>query len=342
VHADGTRAGRRVRASDAARGPAAVSGSRLVFRDSSGVLQLRRHGHTTRIGRGSLVALSGTWVLIRRRGHFVLCDLVTGGRTDETARRSAVAAALWGRYLSYAHANGSVWRVDISRPDATPRRLVAGTGHPVRSVAVYSWGNETAWAIRPARDAPWQSGWRDGWHHFRGQLAGMRVFGASAGGAIAGAPRRAHFRLLSWRTVNRRAALPGSGAVPSVDANAVAWLRHGRPTIATLPTHVHNRPRALDLPSVQQRVHAGDTWRLDLPTSAPLTSCSVTVRGEGTARMLHCRRPDRRRGEVLVRWPTGSKARGHYTWTVSAAGRGGTLLGTAGGEHTFRGSVTVR
>jgi hypothetical protein len=342
VRPDGTGAGRRARASDAASDRVAVSGSRIVYRNRHGMLQLRRHGHSTSIGKGSVVALSGTRLLVRRHGELVLRDLVSGAHTNESARHGAVAAALWGPYLSYVQANGSVWRVNVARPDASPRRLVAGVGHLALAAVVYSWGSHIAWSVRATRARSWSSGWRDASDAVGTDLPGLRVFGASAGGPIVGTPQRTHFMLLSWRTGQQRAALPGSGSVPSVDANTVAWLRHGRPTIASLGTHVRNQPHALGLPSAPRRVRPGRTWRLDLPTSAPLTTCAVRVRRHGVRQTLSCRQSDQRRGEILVRWPTGSAPPGRYRWTVSAAGSGGTLLGAAGGEHPFRGSVTVR
>jgi hypothetical protein len=207
---------------------------------------------------------------------------------------------------------------------------------------VYEWGNWTAWTIGRADGKRRVSGWRNAAtmasHH---RLpAPRRPYGASAGGPIVGSASR-HYALLSWTSGATRTQLPGSSAAPAVEGGTVGWLRGSVPTVAAIGVHVRNRPRALGNPSAPKRVAHATTWRLELPTSAPLTRCAVTVARSGYHRRISCGANWQARGDVLVHWHPGSAPPGRYTWTVRAAGAGGRLLNSRGRPAPTTGTVTV-
>jgi hypothetical protein len=331
-------------ATGARSGKLAVSGPRTVYTAADGALRLLYDRHDKVIAHGTLVALSGSQLLFRgTHRRLILRDLVHGGRVDETATHGATAAALSGRYLSFVRANGSVWRLDTDRPAHHAVRLAPAVAGTVTSSAVYSWGDWTAWTIGRAAGKPRVSGWRNASTMTAGQrLTGSRrPYGASAGGQVVGIASGS-YALLSWTSGAVRAQLPGSGAAPAVEGNTVGWLRDGLPTVAAIGVHVRNRPRGLGNPTARKRVAGGKTWRLELPTSAPLTRCAVTVARGDYHRRIGCGPAWQARGDVLVHWHTGAAPSGRYTWTVHAAGAGGTLLTSRGRQAATRGTVSVR
>jgi hypothetical protein len=331
-------------ATGARLGKLAVSGPRTVYTAAGGsALHLLYDQHDKVIAHGALVALSGSQLLFRgAHRRLVLRDLVHGGRVDETAAHGAIAAALSGRYLSYVRANGAVWRLDTDRPAHPPVRLAPAVGGTVTSGAVYSWGDWTAWTIGRAAGKSRVSRWRNAAmmtpeHRLSGS---RRPYAASAGGLVVGIASGS-YALLSWTSGATRTQLPGSGAAPAVEGNTVGWLRDGVPTVAAIGVRVRNRPRGLGNPAVGKRIAGGKTWRLELPTSAPLTRCVVTVARGDYHRRIGCGPAWQARGDVLVRWHTGAAPTGRYTWTVHAAGVGGTLLTSRGRQAPTTGTVTV-
>jgi hypothetical protein len=294
------------------------------------------------LGPGALLGLSGTRLLTRTRGHLVVADLVHGRRVDETTRHGAVAAALSGRYLSYLHADGSVWRLDLDQPGRRPVQLAAAFGRGAATGRVYSWGDWTAWTIQPTGAGAAVSQWRNGRTLAPArQLTRGLIYGASVTGPIVGTDDPQTFRLIRWTTGAELSALPGRGVPPSVDGATVGWLRNGVPTIAAVDAAVRNRPRALGSASARHGVTAGRRWRLELPTSAVLTRCTVTVRHGRYRRTLRCGPAWQARGDVLVHWRTGGASRGRYIWTIHAANADGSLLRSTGRDKAPRGTVRV-
>ncbi len=330
-------------ATGARLGQLAVSGPRTVYTARGSALHLRYGARDQVIGHGTLVSLSGSQLLLRdRRGHLVVEDLVRGGRTDETMAHGAVAAALWGRYLSYVRAGGSVWRLDTDRPGQRPVRLARGVGGTVKSAAVFGWGDWTAWTFRRAGSTARVSRWRNATTSAPAHRLprSSRPVGASAGGLVAAAKSGA-FTLRSWASGAVRTQLPGHGSAPAVEGSTVGWLRAGVPTVAAIGVPVRNRPRGLGNASAPKQVATGKTWRLELPTSAPLTRCAVTFERRHFSQTVRCSPAWQPRGDVLVHWHTGSAQPGHYRWTVHAAGAGGTLLTSRGRSAPPTGTVTV-
>jgi hypothetical protein len=326
----------------------AVSGPRIVYSSARQTLHLTYRGHDHAIARGTLVNLSGSLALYRSRGgHLILLDLLRGTRVDETATRGARAAALWGHYLSYLRADGSVWRVGLSAHVAhRPVRLAGAVGHGTATGQIYSFGSWTAWSVK-SPGAARVSAWRKAGSRTatRKIAASDTLVGASAGGAVVARSHSggtlSHFALLGWWSGRQRAELPGRGHAPTVEGSTVGWLRDGVPTVADIGIKITNRPRSLGNASAPARTKRGSTWRLELATSAPLTRCSVTVRNARYHRTLACAAAQQAQGDVFVHWPTAAAPAGNYQWTIHAAGHDGTVMKATGGKGTTTGHVTV-
>jgi hypothetical protein len=346
VRPNSSRGSARQQAAQVAVGNVAVSGPRIVYSSSRSALHLMYRGTDRVIAHGTLVNLSGSLVLYRATsGHLVLLDLLRGMHVDETAAHGARSAALWGRYLSYVRADGSVWRVPVVagrsyRPVRLARAVGPATGQ------VYSFGSWTAWSVKP-RDGARISAWRNATSltPTRTLSPTDTLVGASAGGLVVARSHAAgtlsSFALVGWSTGHQRAQLPGRGTVPAVEGSTVGWLRSGVPTVAAIGVPITNRPRSLGNPSAPARVKRGAIWRLELVTSAPLTGGIVTFRHGTYRHTVSCSPAQLGRGDVFAHWDTGSAPAGRYTWTIHAAGAGGTLLRATGGTGPTTGRLTV-
>ena len=322
-------------------GEVAVSGPRSAYTGRHRALHVVTGRRNRVVAHGTLLGLSGTRLLYRAR-HLILLDLSSGKRTDETAAHHASTGSIFGPYLSYLRRDGSVWRVDTRSRAARPVRLSGRRGTKVRG-HVYSWGDWTAWSVRPTGGAQ-RSAWRNARTLAPAHVLtrGRTVYGASVGGAVVAREPHSDFALMSWRTGADRVDLPGGARAPSVDGESVAWLRDGVPTVAPVGVTVRNRPRLLGARVARHSLARGRTWRLELPTSAPLTRCSVTVRHGRYRRTLRCGAVWQSRGAVLVHWKTRGAPAGRYRWTISAAGADGALVGYRGGNARVTGHVVVR
>ena len=153
-----------------------------------------------------------------------------------------------------------------------------------------------------------------------------------------------------------RVDLPGvRGHHASVDDSVVAWIGlDGKPRIAPVAQWAFNFPRALGNPILRRNdgqwadgFKPPATWSFELPTTAPLTSCSVAIKsGTTTIRTLACDPTIIKTGEAKAVWDGKNTAgvtqsAGTYNWSVTANGTDGALAG-AGTNTEAATSGTVK
>jgi hypothetical protein len=136
---------------------------------------------------------------------------------------------------------------------------------------------------------------------------------------------------------------------PQIGDGAFAWLTAAS-NLDVAPINIPDpAPRYLGdaIAPTTATADGSHTWTTSVPYSAPLTSCSVTITQDSTlVRTLSCNSVQAGQGVAAVTWDgrdSGGNlvADGSYTWTVEAAGSGGSALDASGGSSAVSGTVTV-
>jgi hypothetical protein len=299
-------------------------------------------------------------------GHPRLYDLRTGKLTTLS---TAIDASIWGNYLVYAKANGSVWRQELGghRQPVRLRGPLTGTRIGAPNVVLFTWGDEVGWEIQaPAASGP---GWTMiGAVRNAKTLAPAQVIpsqylpmSASANGVLEkryvgnearyfiqpyGSASRAEVLLIA-----QTGLLSGEPDEIAVSDDRVAWIDgHNVARLAALPVAAGaDRPRDLGDPVIGAASNnlAKTPWRAFIPLSAGLTSCAVTIRsGAKLVQTLSCSAAAAKQGDAVVGW-NGRDVAGHsvkagtYTWRLTAANRYGTALAADGTHTAITGRLTV-
>jgi hypothetical protein len=136
---------------------------------------------------------------------------------------------------------------------------------------------------------------------------------------------------------------------PQIEGGAFAWLTTAS-NLDVAPINIPDpAPRYLGaaIAPTTATADGSHTWTTSIPYTAPLTSCSVTVTQAATpVRTLSCNSMQAGQGAAAVTWDGRDSdgnlvADGSYTWTVEAAGSGGSALDASGGSSAVSGIVTV-
>ncbi|HEX3706288.1 MAG TPA: hypothetical protein VHV76_06625 [Mycobacteriales bacterium] len=308
------------------------------------------------VNDGSDLQLSGNRVLDGQR----LTNVATGkSHTVLAGTKFGSAIALWGNYLGYIKADGSVWRrnlvthheVRLVKP-ATDTRKVEG---PVGSVFLY--GDHVAWQYNYRDRSHGNEHHVDGYVDVRHPSAvtglphGFAVTAATSDGLVISTGYAASFELLGYQKGAVPVPVPLVGPIDSVavDSSVMTWLDDGVVRSAPLPI-VPDQPRALGAPiAPASLLQALDSvWAAYFPYSAALTSCSLTItRGSTVLRVLACDARAMTSGGAVVIWD-GQNAAGHtvksgkVTWRLTAANADGPALAPNGALHPLTGTIQVR
>jgi hypothetical protein len=330
-------------------GGLAVSGIRTAYLGPGDEPTVNDGTSTTTIPHpGFNIGLSGTRLVYQRVSnlHWYLNDLTNGHYLDLTARYGAWSSglvSLCGNYLSYALADGSIWRVDVTS-NANPVRLGAPlTGQTVNYATTFQWGDWTAWFLVSTDGVDYYETDR-----FR-NVATMdpalevsseyTVIGATAAGVEL--TRSGRDSIQPWAG-GSPFTLPGTQDVLS--GARVAWVgADGLPRLSALGRPVSNRPRSLGNPVTTSGLHSDGTWTLDLPVSAELKTCTVSFSdAKQTVDTVSCDPDAARQGEVMATWtPANGLPNGDYKWTVTGTSVAGPLLAADGSTTPISGPVTV-
>jgi hypothetical protein len=326
-----------------------ASGVRVAFStNTSGPIRVQSPSQTVTIAHGQVRTISGTRVLYQASGsaaHWIIYNLVTKKKLDVTAKFGLVDdewPALWGNYLAYFKANGSVWRARLSG-SPSPVKL-SGAVSQTDGGMVQMWGDWVAWRADRLNDAASILRARNARTLAPAHALGnaFDVDGSSAAGVVVSYGEN-RYKVLSWPNAALVATVPSSfGDAPAVDGQFLAYLNSvGVPVVAPLTDHVVNRPRSLGNASAPKSVTHGHSWSLDLVTSAALTSCSVRItHGSTLVKTLGCAAAARKLGEVRATWnATGADQTDH--WRVVAKNADGSLLATGGSAAATTGVIHV-
>jgi hypothetical protein len=256
-------------------------------------------------------------------------------------------AALWGDYLVFVKADGSIWRADLSTGKATMLRApIAGA-----YVQVYAWANDVGWNI---------SGGGVSLHQFVDtssakppvSLGTASIVGLSSDGVITEVSTKGGYYVDALRPYTGHSSKVITSIDPtdvSVDSGHVGWVdESGNGHVITTPgKRVKDQPRYLGDASAPASYKPGSkSWRGYIPTSAALTSCHVIIRrGSKTVATLACDKSLSAEGVADVSWSGKVKgkraAAGSYTWTLSAKGRDGPVLAADGTSAKVTGTINV-
>ncbi|HTW18961.1 MAG TPA: FlgD immunoglobulin-like domain containing protein, partial [Mycobacteriales bacterium] len=296
-------------------------------------------------------------------GPPVLYDLRTGRATTIAG---AIAAAIWGNYLAYVDADGSVWRRALSGA-ATPVKLRAAV--PVRQRAgltarVSEYGDDVMWQVVAAQP---KTVIHEAYRDAATMAPAVSLLGAYAPQAatsdgvleLKDTGTRADYYLQHYGSSHRTRVLSvaDTGLLPdapdgvAVDGGLIAWIDGAnRARVAPLPV----------APTPQAPRYLGDRlaptsatptkklpWSAFIPMSAAMTACHVQILAGATVeRTLKCAAADAALGDVSVRWD-GRDAAGHklspgsYTWRLEAANSAGSALAADGASNPIQGRITV-
>jgi hypothetical protein len=255
-----------------------------------------------------------------------------------------LSAAMWGNYLAWMTTNGSVYREALSGP-AGRKKLTGALGGSGIYGGVYTAGPWVAWyegnsnnhyaikfrdaqTLAAARSLP-KADTIDGLS--AGYLAVFVFDDTAQDYAVTLDSLPALHRVLSVST-----AQPGAVAV---DGATLAWVDTSNVARAQRVSAV-DRPWFLGDPAAPAKVAKGARWSAQFPTSAALSSATVTVRsGHKVVATLKADKAYLSLGVVAVSWHP-AKA-GHYTWTLSAHSSSGTMRSDSGSSAATTGSLTV-
>jgi hypothetical protein len=295
-----------------------------------------------------------------------LYDLLTGTMTRVP---HAVSASIWGNYLAYAKANGSVWRQQLGGHHA-PVRLrgpVSGTQRNGIFVQVFSFGDEVAWQLEVQLPTPpfqvAHDGVRDAQTMAPAQAIPDTDFprAATSDGVLEQHYVGNHVRyyLQPYGSTHRTlvVSVPETGLLVgepdnlAVDGDRIAWIDgNNRARIAALPVIASpDPPRYLGDPLAPTTLARGakNPWQAFIPLSAALTSCSVTIFEQATVvRTLRCTKAAARLGDAAVSW-NGQNSAGRevkaatYRWVLNAANSAGTALAANGSTRPIAGRIVV-
>jgi hypothetical protein len=296
--------------------------------------------------------------------HPMLYDL----RTKTLSRiKGAIAASVWGDYLAYVKADGSVWRrqLDGQHSPVELRKPLPAKQQATVFADVYSFGDEVAWNISTVVPGPTGEIVHDGYRDAQTLTPAMSVpaviQAATSDGLLESASTEtaAHYYLQHYGSTHRSTvlAVPQPGLLAdepddvAVDGDRIAWIdARDRARLAPLPITVSaDQPRYLGDPFAPSTAHPSkkSPWQAFIPLSAALTSCSVTIlSGTVAIRTLGCAKSDAAMGDALVHWngktAGGSPAApGTYHWQLTAANGDGSALSADGGTAPIRGRIVV-
>ncbi|MEA2461979.1 MAG: hypothetical protein QOH90_2156 [Actinomycetota bacterium] len=309
--------------------------------------------------------LSGTRVLFGSVFGWRLYDLATGTVSTPAWLKNAGAADLWGNYVAYEGPGGSVWRRDLTSPNAAT--LIAPAqpvGVRVCGLAVYAWGDYVAWSVYTCSDEAERH--EHGYRNARTLTPAVQLPAETTIDSLGsdGVVLKSTFDVGDgygdgYRYIVRNPAtgadtpIPGAtGRVNGVvtDSGVAAWRSPtGVPTIAPLASHATDPPRFLGnaISNVSKPHPTSWSWSGEMVTSAAMTSCDVQLRaGATTVRTLACDPAMAAQGDAMVAWD-GRNAAGTvlppatYTWTLSASNADGPLRAANGSTGTVSGAIVV-
>jgi Immunoglobulin domain len=260
---------------------------------------------------------------------------------------SSPSVTLWGDYVAYTKADGSVWRRSLTTGAAT-EVAPAGSG---QTGGVKEWGDEVAW-VSGSENGRSVWSWRDAAASSSSTSTGSLLSLTSDGALLNGDPDEDPFDgpvlLQPYGAATAQQILPDAVfSAVGLDASALAWVDgpHQQPFVMALP-HTADRPRSLGALAAPTLPDQNLDWTLQLPASAALTSCQVTISsGTATVKTLACDSGEMSQGVATVTWSglagsNGTTVRpGAYTWTLHASNADGALLSPSGGAGTFTGTV---
>jgi len=326
-------------------------------------------------------SLSGTrlvYGLVQSAPHVdqVLLNLNDGVSTDLSVAYGATSAAVWGDYLVYSKADGSVWRRTLSTGVSTLLMPSVPLDNPPTEyeyliIGVYVWGDWVGWDARYylgdqtffLRNARTRSDAvvvgrysSDDWSHTYPQaLTSEGILYSNSGfdpdpgtSAISTAIKPYTAPNGPW-TITAPTAYPKNDSVPAgADSGVLAFADTDGLMRAAPTPHVRNPPRYLGNARTELRRSSGQTWTLLAPTSAPLSTCEVGITDADSTtaiRALPCTGAASQ-GEVATSWdlrdgsghPAGP---GQYRWTIIARNADGWLRHTNGTTAKVTGLITV-
>ena len=296
---------------------------------------------------------------------------VGSATTADLPSTGVVSYALWGDYLVWFTTSGAVERRDLATGVTTRIATISVPSGDTLSGRIAVWGDATVWGVGLF---PTGGG---------GQISSSIGYLEVPAGATPGTPTTFAAPLGDLVLSNGYLAyaaqigssprpltvVPLSGGSPvtvtsqlfngvnqsgqfSLDNSTVGWVDGsgatlGEPEAAPL-AHVANPPYYLgDGVAPASYLLGGANWNAELVTSAPLTSCAVTIsQGSTTVRTLACNATDLGVGDAQVSWDgtdtAGSVvAPGSYTWTLTGANGDGSLLNSDGSTRAVSGTITV-
>lgn len=286
-------------------------------------------------------------------GRTFLYDLVHKTLTNLSTAVGAkpyTLLGLSGDYVAYAKSDGSIWRKKLGSSTATKLVNALPTGYHLDGANVWASGDWVVWQ----RDIEHNGNFSRslGLRNARAMSAIVtlaatnQLYGVSESGVLL-YTGSGLAKLRTWG--GTLFTLPDSLLPPSVDGSIVGWVGHDfLPRVSPLGKHVADRPRSLGNPFVGHALKLGNTWRLDLVTSAALGTCSVKIKNSShvLVRSLPCGAAAAKQGEIQVSWD-GKNATGHrvspgtFSWTVVAGNSDGALLSEDGTTSATTGNITV-
>ena len=299
----------------------------------------------------------------------MLYDLRTGVLTTITG---AVSASVWGNYLAFAKADGSVWREQLGghHPPVELRGPLPAKQRLSFFVQVFSFGDFVAWQLEAAIAAPPFQVAHDGYRNARTMAAAHLIpdtyfpRAATSDGLLEQhyAGNQVTYYLQHYGSTQRvqvlstpqTGLLAGSPNQVAIDGDRIAWIdgtNHAR--IAPLPVAASpDPPRYLgdaQAPTTAKASGLATTpWRAFIPLSAALTSCTVTIyAGSAAVRTLTCAKADALLGDAAVGWD-GKDSGGHalgagaYRWQLSAVNTDGAALAADGSAGAIQGRIVLR
>ncbi|MCW2503347.1 MAG: hypothetical protein JWO79_1631, partial [Actinomycetia bacterium] len=318
----------------------------------------------------SNVSISGTRVLYNASGTWSLYDLIAARRTDLTWLTGASEATIWGNYVAYIAADGSVQRRDLTASGEPVHLAPAAPGiaDGYLSGRLYMWGDYVAWqygvcgdtcttyaGYRNARTLTPATPIEDGV-----TLASLGSDGAVLGRApvldgMTAQQDVGEARAYSVRDLSTGVETPISADLTqsdqvSTDSGIAAWINDDEvPVTMALPAHAANPPRFLGNPFVKTIAEKNKPWAwyAELPASAAMTTCQVLVKsGATTVRTLSCDAAAATQGGALVTWDGkgatgGSLAGGNYSWTLVASNGDGPLRAADGTTTSVGGTIAL-
>jgi len=356
-----------------------TSGTRTLYLDTQGNLVL--HNSASGSGATTLAAatgqndpiglVSGSRALYETTGttpSWELYNDVTG--TSATAGLPKFAVAdIWGDYVVWANADGSVDRMDMSTSPATtttvlPAQVVPSTGGSCYvngggGLGVLVYGDYVAWSEECETSS---SGPYNAVVGYKNVTTGSTAVNLSSTGIpvaldqnyVAVIPANTYMGQGSPETLtaidltNSNTTVVGdsTGSV-SLNGSTIGWIdQNGEPEAAPLTTEA-DQPRDLgngNAPPTYS-ITGGGNWNGEWDTSAPLTTCSVAITQSSTAvATVPCNSAAMAVGNADVAWDgkdTGGTtvSPGTYTWTLTASNASGSLLSPSGGPLTLTGSI---